>query len=124
MGIPQPAFYIFKCEQSSPPGMPKPSCVNDQTRDLFQHLGQTLMQKGLIATVQPVRTSCLNRCQQGPVMLVEPGHHMYVGLTKEKITRIIDEHIIGGKVVEEYLIPEEFWDEALSPVEAMKMAGR
>ena len=124
MGIPQPAFYIFKCEQSSPPGMPKPSCVNDETRDLFQHLGQTLMQKGLIATVQPVRTSCLNRCQQGPVMLVEPGHHMYVGLTKEKITRIIDEHIVGGKVVEEYLIPEEFWDEALSPMEAMKMAGR
>jgi (2Fe-2S) ferredoxin len=124
MGIPQPAFYIFKCEQSSPPGMPKPSCVNDQTRDLFQHLGQTLMEKGLIATVQPIRTSCLNRCQQGPVMLVEPGHHMYVGLTKEKITRIIDEHIIGGKVVEEYLIPKEFWDEALSPMEAMKMAGR
>ncbi len=124
MGIPQPAFYIFKCEQSSPPGMPKPSCVNDQTKDLFQHLGQTLMQKGLIATVQPIRTSCLNRCQQGPVMLVEPGHHMYVGLTKEKITRIIDEHIIGGKVVEEYLIPEEFWDEAIAPVEAMKMAGR
>jgi len=124
MGIPQPAFYIFKCEQSSPPGMPKPSCVNDETKDLFQHLGQTLMQKGLIATVQPVRTACLNRCQQGPVMLVEPGHHMYVGLTKEKITRIIDEHIIGGKVVEEYLIPSEFWDEALSPMEAMKMAGR
>jgi len=124
MGIPQPAFYIFKCEQSSPPGMPKPSCVNDETKDLFQHLGQTLMQKGLIATVQPIRTSCLNRCQQGPVMLVEPGHHMYVGLTKEKITRIIDEHIIGGKVVEEYLIPKEFWDEAISPMEAMKMAGR
>jgi len=124
MGIPQPAFYIFKCEQSSPPGMPKPSCVNDQTKDLFQHLGQTLMQKGLIATVQPVRTACLNRCQQGPVMLVEPGHHMYVNLDKDKITRIIDEHIIGGKVVEEYLIPEEFWDEALSPMEAMKMAGR
>lgn len=124
MGIPQPAFYIFKCEQSSPPGMPKPSCVNDETKDLFQHLGQTLMQKGLIATVQPIRTSCLNRCQQGPVMLVEPGHHMYVGLTKEKITRIIDEHIIGGKMVEEYLIPKEFWDEAISPMEAMKMAGR
>jgi (2Fe-2S) ferredoxin len=124
MGIPQPAFYIFKCEQSSPPGMPKPSCVTDETKDLFQHLGMTLMEKGLIATVQPIRTSCLNRCQQGPVMLVEPGHHMYVGLTKDKITRIIDEHIIGGNVVEEYLIPKEFWDEALSPMEAMKMAGK
>jgi (2Fe-2S) ferredoxin len=124
MGIPQPAFYIFKCEQSAPPGMPKPSCVNPQTQDLFQHLGMRLMEKGLIATVVPVRTACLNRCQQGPVMLVEPGHHMYVELTKEKIDRIIDEHIIGEKPVAEYLIDDEFWDEAISPMEAMKMAGR
>jgi (2Fe-2S) ferredoxin len=124
MGIPQPAFYIFKCEQSSPPGMPKPSCVNENTRDLFQHLGQRLMEKGLIATVQPIRTSCLNRCQLGPVMLVEPGHYMYVGLTKEKINRIIDEHIIGGRAVKEYLIPEDFWDKAVSPIEMMKMAGK
>jgi (2Fe-2S) ferredoxin len=49
---------------------------------------------------------------------------MYVELTKEKIDRIIDEHIIGEKPVEEYLIDEEFWDAPLSPVEAMKMAGR
>ena len=123
MGIPQPAFYMFKCEQSAPQGMPKPSCVTPATRDLFGHLGQKLMQKGLIATVQPIRTSCLNRCQMGPVMLVEPGHYMYVGLTKEKIDRIIDEHIIGEKPVVEYLINEEFWDSAIAPIEAMKMAG-
>ncbi len=124
MGIPQPAFYLFKCEQSSPPGMPKPSCVNQNTQDLFGYLGQSLMKKGLIATVLPIRTSCLNRCQMGPVMLVEPGHYMYVGLTKEKIDRIIDEHIIGGTPVEEYIISEEFWDKAIPVVDAMKMAGR
>lgn len=123
MGIPQAAFYIFKCEQSSPPGMPKPSCVNEQTRELYGYMGQRLMEKGLIATVQPVRTACLNRCQQGPVMMVEPGHHLYVYLTKEKIDRIIDEHIIGGKVVEEYLIPKDLWDEPIAPEDAMRMAG-
>ena len=123
MGMPQPAFYIFKCEQSSPPGFPKPSCVNEDTRDLFQHLGQALMQKGIMGTVQPIRTGCLNRCQMGPVMLVEPGHTMYVGLTKEKIDKIIDEHIIGGTPVEEYIITEDFWDTAISPTEMQKMAG-
>jgi ribosomal 50S subunit-recycling heat shock protein/(2Fe-2S) ferredoxin len=46
--------------------------------------------KGIIATATPIQTSCLNRCQQGPVILVEPVHTMYVGLTKEKIDRIID----------------------------------
>jgi (2Fe-2S) ferredoxin len=123
-GVPQPAFYIFKCEQSAPPGMPKPSCVNPQTQDLFQHLAQSLMQKGIIGTVQPIRTSCLNRCNVGPVMLVEPGHVMYSGLDKAKIDRIIEEHIIGGQPVEEYIIPNELWGDAVSPEDMMKQMGR
>jgi (2Fe-2S) ferredoxin len=118
MGIPQPAFYIFKCQQSAPPGMPKPSCVsqnNPESQQLMQHLSQQLMMKGIIATATPIQTSCLNRCQQGPIILVEPGHTMYVNLTKEKIDRIVDEHIIGGNVVNEYVIDESVWGEPISP---------
>jgi len=117
-GVPQPAFYLFKCQQSSPPGMPKPSCVsqnNPESQELMQHLAQTLMQKGIIATVQPIQTSCLGRCQQGPVILVEPGHTMYVELTKEKIDRIIDEHLIGGNVVDEYVIDDALWGDPIDP---------
>ena len=124
MGIPQPAFYIFKCEQSAPPGMPKPSCVTPQTQDLFQFLAQTLMQKGIMGTVQPIRTSCMNRCNAGPIMLVEPGHTMYAGLDRAKIERIIDEHIIGGNIVEEYVIPKELWDAAISPADMQAQMGR
>lgn len=110
--IPQPTFYIFKCEQSAPPGMPKPSCVRPDTQDLFNHLAMSLMQKGIMGPVQPIRTSCLGRCQFGPVMLVEPGHFMYPGLTKEKIDKIIEQHIIGGAPVSEYLIDEQVWGPA------------
>ncbi|MEA3522328.1 MAG: (2Fe-2S) ferredoxin domain-containing protein [Campylobacterota bacterium] len=124
MGLPQPAFYIFKCEQSSPPGMPKPSCVNAHTQDLFQHLAQTLMQKGIIGTVQPIRSACMNRCNVGPVMLVEPGHVMYTQLDKAKIDRIIDEHIVGGNIVEEYVIDPELWDDAISPADMAAQMGR
>ncbi len=124
MGIPQPSFYIFKCEQSAPPGMPKPSCVGPDTQDLFQHLATTLMQKGIIGTVQPIRTGCLNRCQQGPVMLVEPGHVMYTGLNKDKITRIVEEHIIGGNIVEEFVIDSEMWDAPITPAAMAKQMGR
>jgi (2Fe-2S) ferredoxin len=118
MGMPQPAFYIFKCQQSAPPGMPKPSCVsqtNPESQQLMQHLSQVLMMKGIIATVSPIQTSCLNRCQQGPVILVEPGHTMYVELTKEKIDRIVEEHIIGGDVVAEYVIDDMAWGEPIPP---------
>jgi (2Fe-2S) ferredoxin len=57
-------------------------------------------------------------------MLVEPGHIMYAGLTKEKIDRIVAEHIIGGNVVEEFVIEAELWDEAISPKEMQKQMGR
>ena len=124
MGIPQPAFYIFKCEQSAPPGMPKPSCVTETNKGLYQYTAQKLMMEGVMMTAPIVRTSCMNRCAQGPVMLVEPGHTMYVDLTEEKIDRIIAEHIVGGKVVEEYVIAEEFWDAPMSPADARKMMGK
>ncbi|MCW9026130.1 MAG: (2Fe-2S) ferredoxin domain-containing protein [Thiovulaceae bacterium] len=126
MGIPQPAFYIFKCEQSAPPGMPKPSCVsaqNPESQELFQYLAQKLMQEGVMGTVQPIRTGCMNRCNVGPVMLVEPDHTMYTGLTKEKIDRIIKEHIMEGNVVEEYVIDSELWDEPISPADMKKQMG-
>lgn len=124
MGIPQPAFYIFKCEQSAPPGMPKPSCVTKDSEGLFQYTAKKLMMEGVMMTAPIVRTSCMNRCAQGPIMLIEPGHTMYVGLTEEKIDRIIAEHIIGGNVVEEYVIDGEFWDEPMTPAEARKQMGK
>jgi len=76
-----------------------------------------------MGTVQPIRTGCMNRCQSGPIMLVEPGHTMYAGLTKDKIDRIIEEHIVGGNVVQEFVIPEEMWDTAISPADMKKQMG-
>jgi (2Fe-2S) ferredoxin len=124
MGQPQPAFYIFKCQQSNPPGMPKPSCVRADNRDHFQYLAQSLMQKGIIATVQPIQTSCLGRCNLGPVMLVEPGHFMYVAVDQQAIDRIINEHIIGGEPVTDLLIKDMFWDKAIQPKDLMRQMGR
>ena len=117
--MPQPTYYIFKCEQSALPGMPKPSCVTEQSQGLFMHTAQSLMQKGLMGPVQLIKTSCLGRCQQGPVMLVVGGDQkwMYTGLNEEKIDRILDEHLKGGNPVEEYLIDEQFWGEPL-PIKA------
>jgi len=103
--------------------MPKPSCVTPATQDLFQHLASSLMKNGIMGTVQPIRTSCLNRCSSGPVMLVEPGHTMYAGLTKEKIDRIVEEHIMNGNVVEEFVIDSEMWDAPITPADMKKQMG-
>jgi len=90
--------------------------VDKALDDLFNHAAQSLMKAGIMGPVQIVRTSCLGRCQMGPVMLVEPGHFMYSHLSKEKIDKIVEEHILGGNPVEEYLIPSQYWGEAVSLV--------
>jgi (2Fe-2S) ferredoxin len=48
---------------------------------------------------------------------------MYCKLDKAKIDRIVKEHLIGGKVVEEYLIGEDLWGEAITPCEMRKQMG-
>lgn len=123
MTVPQPAFYMLKCEFQAPPNFPKPSCVNSENNRLFDYLAGKLMENGLTQTVIPVRTSCMSRCSLGPVMLVEPGHHMYVGLDEAKIDKIVSSHIIDGEPVKEYLIEDELWAEPISPKDAMRMAG-
>jgi (2Fe-2S) ferredoxin len=39
---------------------------------------------------------------------------MYCKLSKEKIDRIVQEHIIGGNPVQEFIIPEQFWGEPIN----------
>jgi len=34
-------------------------------------------------------------------------------LSKEKIDKIVDEHIVGGNPIEEYMIADQFWGEPL-----------
>ena len=43
---------------------------------------------------------CLNRCEEGPVMVVYPQGTWYTFMDKDDIDEIIDEHLINGNEVE------------------------
>lgn len=43
---------------------------------------------------------CLNRCAEGPVLVVYPEAVWYTYIDKEDIEEIIQEHLIHGRVVE------------------------
>lgn len=62
---------------------------------------------GLSGNVTVSQTGCIGICQYEPVVEVfEAGKDKvtYVKMTAEKAKRVVDEHIKGGKVVEEYTI--------------------
>ena len=63
--------------------------------------------KAGITDVSVTQTGCIGICQYEPVVEVfEQGKEKvtYVKMTAEKAARVVEEHIKGGKVVEEYTI--------------------
>ena len=50
---------------------------------------------------------CLDRCTQGPVLVVYPDDVWYTFVDHEDIDEIIDEHLVSGRVVQRLLLPQE-----------------
>ncbi len=42
---------------------------------------------------------CLDRCEEGPVVVVYPEGTWYTYVDREDIDELIEEHVIGGRVV-------------------------
>lgn len=47
------------------------------------------------------KSGCLDQCGHGPMMVVYPEGVWYAHLTLADVDRIVDEHVIGGRPVEE-----------------------
>lgn len=62
---------------------------------------------GLATKVTVSQTGCIGICQYEPVVeIFEAGKEKvtYVKMTAEKVKRVVDEHLKGGKIVSEYTI--------------------
>jgi (2Fe-2S) ferredoxin len=49
------------------------------------------------------KVGCLRVCCHGPTMVVYPEGTWYHGMTADRIPRLVQEHLIGGKPVEEWV---------------------
>ncbi len=53
-----------------------------------------------VGKVRINQAGCLDRCDQGPVLVVYPDNVWYTYLDTEDVDEIIDRHLIGGEIVE------------------------
>lgn len=105
LGLNKIKRHIFLCADQT-----KPKCCPKKTSlEAWNYLKKRLKELELEQPTEignycifRTKANCLRVCKEGPILLVYPDGVWYRNATPETIEKILQEHILGNTIVEEY----------------------
>ncbi len=83
--------YLFVCSNRRADGHPKGSCAEKGSEEIVLRLKEALARRGINKTlVRSCSTSCLDLCELGVSVLMEPEHVAYGRVTLADVEAIAD----------------------------------
>jgi (2Fe-2S) ferredoxin len=99
--------HVFICTNRREPGSGRGSCDPEGEEALKKAFKKEIERRGLKPLVRANSAGCLDQCELGPTVVIYPQAIWYGGVKLSDVPRIVEETIVGGRVVEELRIPEE-----------------
>ena len=97
-------YHVFFCLNQRENG--EACCMNKGAEAAFDHMKARVKKLGLSGEgkVRINRSGCLDRCAQGPLMVIYPQAIWYTFVDNDDIDEIIDSHLVNNVVVKRLLV--------------------
>lgn len=99
-------YHVFFCTNERKDG--RPHCCQCGAMDAREYVKKKCKELGIHGhgKVRVNSAGCLDRCEQGPVIVIYPEETWYTYVDHEDLDEIIQTHLQKGEVVERLLISE------------------